>query len=162
MVLAKLNVLHLLKELFSRVRIPRSVYDEAVTEGLRQGYEDARTLQIFLEQTGWLPEEVDETAIPLALHKSPLDRGERDAIGLAITLGKGVVLIDEMVGRKVAQEQGVFVCGSLRILIEAYRRELIGVDQLRLYFAEIAGRHDIWINPELVKRLEQEVFGNLE
>lgn len=34
-VLAKLNLLHLLKELYGRVHIPRSVYDETVTEGLR-------------------------------------------------------------------------------------------------------------------------------
>lgn len=47
MVLAKLNLLHLLKELYGRVHFARSVYDEAVIEGMRQGYEDARTFSSF-------------------------------------------------------------------------------------------------------------------
>lgn len=40
MVLAKLNVLHLLKELYGEVYFPQSVYEEVVIEGVRQGYED--------------------------------------------------------------------------------------------------------------------------
>jgi predicted nucleic acid-binding protein len=50
--LAKLNLLYLLKELYGHVYIPRSVYDETVTEGMRQGHEDARTLFLFLNQVG--------------------------------------------------------------------------------------------------------------
>ena len=42
MALAKLNLLHLLKALYGRVYFARSVYDETVVEGMRQGYEDAR------------------------------------------------------------------------------------------------------------------------
>ena len=41
MVLAKLNLLNLLKQLYGRVYFARSVYDETVIEGMRQGYEDA-------------------------------------------------------------------------------------------------------------------------
>ena len=48
-VLAKLNLLHLLKELYGRVHVPRSVYDETVTEGLRRGHTDAGTLYLFLD-----------------------------------------------------------------------------------------------------------------
>ena len=40
--LAKLNLLHLLTELYGRVYFARSVYDEAVIEGMRLGHEDAR------------------------------------------------------------------------------------------------------------------------
>lgn len=157
-VLAKLNVLHLLKELFDHVHIPRSVYNEVVTEGLRRGHEDARTLQLFLEQVGWLPEDVTEPMIPVELRRAPLDRGEREAIALAIALGTDTLLIDEMIGRKVARAQGIMVRGSLGVLVEAYRQQLISADQLRLYFAEIVNRHDVWINPALVKRLERELF----
>ena len=38
MVLAKLHLLHLLDLLYGRVRIARSVYEEAVVEGLRYGH----------------------------------------------------------------------------------------------------------------------------
>ncbi len=159
MALAKLNLLHLLKELYGRVHIPRSVYEETVTEGLRRGYEDARTLLLFLDQMGWSAEGVDPATIPTDLHEVRLDRGERDTLALAITLDNALVLMDETVGREVARGQGLAVRGTVGILIEAYRQNLIGTDQLRLYFAEITRRQDIWINQALVERLWQEVLG---
>ena len=38
---------------------------------------------------------------------------------------------------------------------EAHGRGLIEADQLRLYFAEIARRQDIWVHPALVERLTE-------
>ena len=160
MALAKLNLLHLLKELYGYVHIPRSVYDEVVTEGMRQGYEDARTLYLFLNQMEWSPEDVDPAAIPADLQEAHLDRGERDTLALAVALGDALVLMDEMAGRKVARARGLTVRGSLGVLIESYRRQLIEADQLRLYFAEIARRQDIWVSQALVERLLQEVLGD--
>ena len=158
MVLAKLNLLHLFKELYGRVHIPRSVYDETVTEGMRQGHEDARTLHLFLNQVGWNPEDVDPAGIPTDLREAHLDVGERDTLALALALGHALVLMDETVGRQMARARGLAVRGSLGVLIEAYRRDLIGADQLRLYFGDIALRRDIWINPALVERLLREVM----
>ena len=160
MALAKLNLLHLLKELYGHVHIPRSVYDETVTEGMRQGYEDARTLFLFFNQVGWSPQDIDLASIPADLRESHLDRGERDTLALAVALGNALVLMDEDAGRKVARARGLAVRGSLGILIQAYRRDTIGSDQLRLCFAEIIRRQDIWINPALVERLLREVLGD--
>ena len=47
-VLTKLNLLHLLKQLYHHVSFPDAVYQETVEEGLRRGYEDARLLRLFL------------------------------------------------------------------------------------------------------------------
>lgn len=160
MVLAKLNILHLLKALYVRVHISRSVYDEVVTEGALQGYEDARTLQFFLNQMGWEPEDIAPAETPVELREAHLDRGERDTLALALALGKALVLIDETIGREAARICGLTVRGSLGVLIEAYRRELIGDDQLRLYFAEITRRQDIWISQTLVERLGRSVLGD--
>ncbi|NCP15706.1 hypothetical protein GW866_01495 [bacterium] len=85
-------------------------------EGLRQGYEDARTLKLFLDQMNWMPEEV--TATPRELQTVHLDRGECDTLALAISLGKGLVLMDETAGREVARFLGVTVRGSLGVLVE--------------------------------------------
>ena len=81
-VLAKLNLLHLLTVLYGSVHLARSVYEEAVTEGIRAGYEDARSLHLFLAQTGWPVHEVQD--IPADLCTAPLDRGERDTLALAV------------------------------------------------------------------------------
>jgi hypothetical protein len=160
--LAKLNLLHLLDELYGRVHFSRSVYDEAVVEGIRQGYEDARTLLTFLNQMNWLPEEVELGDASADLREARLDQGERDTLALAVAKGSTLILMDEAEGRRVARARGLKVRGSLGILIEAYRRDLISGDQLRLNLTEIARRQDIWVNPILVERLLHEVLAESE
>jgi predicted nucleic acid-binding protein len=155
---AKLNLLHLLKALYGRVYFARSVYDETVVEGMRQGHEDARTLHLFLDQMGWHPDEVGPADMPSELREAHLDQGEMDTLALAERLHSGLVLMDETVGRQTARERGLAVRGSLGVLVEAYQRGLIEADQLRLYFEEMARRQDIWINPALVERLLTEVL----
>jgi len=156
--LAKLNLLHLLDELYGRVHFSRSVYDEAVVEGMRQGYEDAGTLLTFLDQMGWLPEEVELGDASADLREARLDRGERDTLALAIAKSSTLILMDEAEGRREARARGLKVRGSLAILIEAFRRDLISADQLRLNLTEVARRPDIWLNPMLVERLLHEVL----
>jgi predicted nucleic acid-binding protein len=158
MALAKLNLLHLLKDLYGGVCFTRSVYVETVIEGMRQGYEDARTLLLFLNQVDWSPHEVEPAEIPADLQEARLDRGERETLALAVKLDSSLVLMDETAGRQLARDRGLAVRGSLGVLVEAYQRERIQADQLRLYFEEIAHRQDIWINGALVERLLREVL----
>ena len=49
MALAKLNLLHLLKDLYGKVQFARSVYDEVVVQGMRQGFEDAHATTLPLQ-----------------------------------------------------------------------------------------------------------------
>ncbi len=156
MTLAKLNLLHLFKQLYGRVHFSRSVYEEVVVEGIQQGFEDASTLQLFLRREGWKPTEVKEVADDLA--SSRLDRGERESIALALALD-GLLLIDEERGRKEARQRGVTVRGTLGVLIQAYRSNLITADQLRFYFGQVEERTDIWISPALCRHLLQEALG---
>jgi predicted nucleic acid-binding protein len=158
MTLAKLNLLHLLTELYGRVHFSHSVYQEVVTAGLRQGYEDARTLYLFLNQMKWSPARIDRATIPSSLGETRLDRGERETLALAVNMGSPLVLIDEAEGRQAARSHGLTVRGSLGILIEAYRKDLVGENQLRLAVAEIVRRQDIWISPALAERVLREVL----
>ena len=156
MTLAKLNLLHLLKQLYGRVQFPRSVYEEVVVEGMQWGFEDAGTLQLFLSQEDWKPTEVKD--VPYDIASSHLDRGERESIALALALD-GLLLIDEERGRQEARRRGVTVRGTLGVLIQAYHSGLITADQLRFYFGQIVERMDIWISPALCRRLLQKVLG---
>ncbi len=117
-----------------------------------------RTLQIFLNQSGWSPENVEPATIPADLREAHLDQGKRDTLVLAAALGGALVLMDETTGREAARALELTVRGSLGVLIQAYRQELIEADQLRLYFTEIADRHDIWISRVLVDRLQRDVL----
>ncbi len=157
MALSKLNALYLLRALYGRVHIPRSVYDEVITAGIRQGYEDARRLAFFLRQEEWLPEDVDPAMITADLLQAHLDTGERDTLALATASGKALVLMDETLGREMARDLGLTVRGSLGVLIEAWQQSLISADQLRFYLAEMARRQDIWVSYTLVERLLREL-----
>ena len=156
MALAKLNLLHLLKDLYGKVQFTRSVYDEVVVQGMRQGFEDAHVLQQFLHQEGWEPTVV--TNMPPLLASAHLDLGEQDSLALAFAL-KGLLLMDEERGRDITHQLGVMVRGTLGILIQAYRANLISADQLRFHFSELERRTDIWISPALCRRLLLETLG---
>lgn len=157
MVFAKLNLLHLLKQLYGRVYFADAVYREVVVAGMRYGYVDASTLHQFLQQEVWQSTTV--VAIPPSIQTASLDRGELESIALAITQ-QALLLIDEEAGRRVARSVGLRVRGSLGVLLDAYRRGLIDADQLRFNFAEVERRTDIWISPSLCRRLLSETLGN--
>lgn len=57
------------------------------------------------------------------LHR--LDRGESEAIQLAIEVQADFILMDERLGRQIAASQGLTVVGALGILLESYRQNLI-------------------------------------
>ena len=50
-----------------------------------------------------------------------LGDGEREAIALAIEIGANAVLMDERAGRRVAEQGGLKVIGTLGLLLEAKR-----------------------------------------
>ena len=50
-----------------------------------------------------------------------LGDGEQEAIALAVAIGAEAVLIDERAGRRVAEEVGLRVIGTLGLLLEAKR-----------------------------------------
>jgi predicted nucleic acid-binding protein len=154
--LAKLNLLHLLKQLYRQVSVTRAVYDEAVLDGIRRGFPDAQTLQHYLTQEKWQP--IQHVDIPSNLLTTPLDRGELESIALAMT-HNAVLLMDEESGRAVARRHGVHVRGTLGILVQAFRSDLIDADQLRFHVGELETRPDIWISPALCRRVLHDALG---
>ena len=157
MALAKLNLLHLLKDLYGRVQFPRTVYDEVVVQGMRQGIRRCTHIAVVpAPRRVGNPQVV--TDMPSLLASAHLDLGEQDSLALAFTL-KGLLLIDEERGRDIAHQLRVMVLGTLGILIQAYRANLISADQLRFHFSELERRTDIWISPALCRRLLLETLG---
>ena len=155
MVFAKLNILHLLKDLYGRVEFPFSVYRETVSVGMRRGFRDAQVLNSFLAQSNWKPIRISE--ISRDLKDANLDRGEKESIALAFARN-ALLLMDEERGRDFARKKNLLVRGSLGVLIEAYAKKLITEERLRLYFQQISERKDIWINPDLCADLLKRIF----
>lgn len=73
-------------------------------------------------QSGWLqPKEIQN--LPLAQSLSlELDKGEAEAITLAIDLRLDMVVMDERIGRERAKSMGLKTVGVIGILLKAKKR----------------------------------------
>lgn len=69
----------------------------------------------------WLSVKVPFQPTATAHVSGRLGDGEREAIALAIEIGADAVLMDERAGRRVAEEAGLKVIGTLGLLLEAKR-----------------------------------------
>lgn len=111
--LAAIGQLELLEHLFGRIQVPEAVYIELVIVGQgRPGAHEVETWPWFDRQA------VADTALVARLEHE-LDRGEAEAIALAIERGADLLLIDERRGRAVARRHGVAVLGLLGVLVAA-------------------------------------------
>ena len=111
--------LSLLKALFDEVIVPASVYEEVVLRGRgRPGAEE-------VEKADWIvvKEPEEKPSLPPAL--LGLDPAEMDVILLAQELKADWVLIDEKLGRKIADALGLHVKGTLGVLLVAYQTGLL-------------------------------------
>lgn len=59
------------------------------------------------------------------------------------------VLIDDDVARREARRLSIEVKGTLGVLVQAFRRKLLSLDETELLIQQIAARPDIWIGARL-------------
>lgn len=157
MALAKLNQLSLLRKLFHQVSIPQAVYEETVMRGMAQGYPDASSIKLFFDQQGWQAVYVDHRGINKDLLKEKLDWGEIESIQLAMNTKDALLLIDDGEAREVARKLGILTKGTIGILVEAFEKDLIDLDEIEFLFAQIQAKDDIWISPGLCKEVLSEL-----
>lgn len=108
--LLQIGEIDILRAVFDRVIIPASVYSEIceVDESRRA-----------LADLDWIENrEVTDTGLQDQL-KQTLDPGEAEAIALAIELSADYLLIDESLGRSVADQLGVRITGLPGVLLQA-------------------------------------------
>jgi predicted nucleic acid-binding protein len=113
--LSRVGVLHVLAALFDDVVVPRAVWHEAV-----ERRPSAPGIDV-LRQASWI-RVVDDPSPPRDLG---LDPGETAAILVAESRHADLLLIDERVGRKVAQERGLTVRGTLGVLVQARQADVL-------------------------------------
>ena len=114
--LASIGQLELLPKLFGKVRVAESVIDECAEGG--------RILVPNLRSLDWVTPVADEATSTLPI-LFKLDRGEKQTIGLARKHGAAKVIIDERLGRRVAEYLGLSVTGTLGVLAKAKSTGLI-------------------------------------
>lgn len=117
--LAKIDHLFLLQEIYSEVIIPQAVYDELTDIRAGEKVNNAIKNANFIKN-----QPVINYQLVKDLQRN-LDRGESEAIVLAIELNANKLLIDERLGRQEAIKLGLSLTGVLGIFLIAKKRGLI-------------------------------------
>lgn len=119
--LAIAGYLSLLQQLYGQVIIPVAVADE-----LKRGGQDDPRIAAALALDWIAVQQPQDLALVEALQADHnLDRGESEAIALALELKADELLIDERLGRREASRLGLSITGLLGILLVAKRRGLV-------------------------------------
>jgi predicted nucleic acid-binding protein len=115
--LAIIGQLSLLREQFGEIWIPVAVVEELRVEEDLPGSRGVREAM----EAGWLRvEDVKDQALAQVLQQD-LDRGEAEAIALAMQVKAERMLLDEREARRVAKSLALKVTGVLGILLRARR-----------------------------------------
>jgi predicted nucleic acid-binding protein len=139
--------------LFGEIQIPRAVYDEVVIQGLVRGAPDALAVRLFWQRQQWPIVDVPEALLSAYVPPVVLDPGETELLALAQSLADPLLLLDDEVARAEARRLKLRLCGTLGILVRAYRKDLLSLDQVELLIREIAARPDIWIAARLCEQV---------
>ncbi len=120
--LARIGRLSVLRELYGGVAVPESVWGEALASEV--AFPAIGMVLREAHSQGWVSVH-SVTGSCLDSRLAGLDAGEIDAIRLAREIGAGLLIIDEKLGREAAECMGLYVCGTLGVLVAAKRRGLI-------------------------------------
>ena len=153
MALGKLNRLPLLQQLYHEVHITTEVYRETVEAGISKGFPDALVIKLFWERQDWPVITVTPEQWAVFVPNVILDPGEVETIAYALSLPSSLVLLDDEQARQEARRQGLTVHGTLGVLVEAYRREVLTYPEVERLLMEIAVRPDIWISARLCQQI---------
>ncbi len=145
--LYKAGRLHLLKDFFAEILIPKEVLGESVEDS--SGSPDAKEI----ESAAWIhPVEIQNSDLKKAL-MFLLDEGESAAIVLALEQKASLIIIDDYDARVVAREYGLKVTGTIGLLIRAKYAGKISSLKDELDGSKESG---FWLSKELYQRVLKE------
>ena len=149
--LALIGRLDLLHELYHAIVIPEAVRAEIMATNQAGAREVA--------QADWIRTHLIEPDVVLKLLLREVDRGEAEAIALAIQLRADALLLDERKARRVAAYLELNVAGLLDVLQAARQRQLI--PQIKPVLDDLITRARFRVSRKLYQRTLHSV-GELE
>jgi uncharacterized protein len=145
--LCKIQHEHLLQQLFKRVLIPDEVADEFGWLTKTQKRFTGLTLP------NWIEISAAPKSYPIEVIQAELDAGEAAAIALFLKQKADALLIDETIGRSVAEKLGIRTMGIIRILLEGRNRKLI--PSVKFLLARLEREANFWISSDLRRNVLQ-------
>ncbi|MBR6154267.1 MAG: DUF3368 domain-containing protein [Treponema sp.] len=131
--LIKINRIDLLEKLFGEVLIPEAVFKELITNTVFENEARIVKSSTFLK----IQAVQNIKALKILQAASGLDDGESEAIILADELKSDVLIIDERKGRKVAQNLGIPITGTIGILIQAHDEKMLSSEEIKMYLEQL-------------------------
>jgi predicted nucleic acid-binding protein len=146
--LARIGQLELLHHLYGEVFVPESVWEEVVVKGAGQPG------AAMIERAGWVRRKSVANLWLVRVLRRELEVGEAEAIALALEIGAELLLMDDRVGRKIAQFLGVRCVGTVGVLMEAKKKGLIPLVKPSLDALRVSG---FYLGDELYERVLRDV-----
>lgn len=120
--LAKAERLGIIETLEEPRLVPNRVYSEVVTDGIEEGYTDARRIERHVEAGLLDVVDVEESPIVRRLERNP-DLSDADIAVLACADEQdAIAVLDEAAGRSVAEVEGIETRGTGFIVLSAVSR----------------------------------------
>ena len=149
-VLAKLQRLRLLNDLYGEVLIGPIVKAEAIDAGRAIHALGVEQIEAALED-GWLQtvrlSTEERNLMQRLTRRSRLDQGESESIALASIRGLRLI-VDDKEARSVAAATGVEYQGTAGTLLEAYLRQHLNLEELEALLRDLS--QILWISPTVV------------
>lgn len=134
-ILAKINRLDIIIKLYGNIEITKEIHYETVEKGLSINAPDAKIIKQFLDQNKINIIPLKDKYKTFSKHLQniyiQLGSGEAEAITLSLQEKKPSLIMDEKLGRSVCKLHKLKPIGTLRILIEAYKRNLITEEETK-------------------------------
>ena len=139
--LAKIDKLHLLRDIFGKIYVPSAVYEEIVVKGKdRPGCKEIKEAQ-------WVASKEVSNITSQKHLLSHLDQGEAEVILLADELNADLVIMDERKGYEVlANLLNIKVIGTIAILSMA--KDLGLIENIKPYLDKMKAK-GVWIDDQI-------------
>jgi uncharacterized protein len=141
--------LDILQSLFAEIIIPSAVDKEILA--LKQFGKDLGKY----ESADWIKIIQPENLQKVRTLEIKLDKGEAQAIALALEINCDLLLMDERIGTNIAREEGLQTIGLVGVLIKAKEKRLIeNVSDILFDLKDKAG---FWLDAKLEKKILEEL-----
>ena len=133
--LLTINQIEILEKIYKQVIIPEAVYNELLVEHI--------DIPEFIK----IDKVMDRHKVELLLNE--IDLGEAESIVLAKEKNADLVLIDEQIGRKIAEREGLQIIGLIGVILIAKKKRYI--DSIRQIISLLEEKAGFWISDSLKK-----------
>jgi uncharacterized protein len=141
--------LGILQSLFGEIIIPSAVDVEIIA--LKQFGNDLSEY----ENADWIKITHAENLQKVKTLEIKLDKGEAQAIALALEINGDLLLMDERIGTTIAREEGLQTIGLVGVLLKAKEKRLVeNVGDVLFDLKEKAG---FWLDARLEKKVLEEL-----